>query len=170
MTGQKFLDSYSGQTTDELIALEAEYRADSLVLAFEQAIDQKASEIGAEKLTDEERVVLAVEALEREVNNGGFEQFFLNSSREFTPIVVDALRRIACNATAELTEEAIGVLGIEGPVTVEAVESVMDDKNEDVDDRLGNCDDRYYELEEDIAGALLDFIKSNRSEITVPGT
>jgi hypothetical protein len=34
----KWLEGYSGQTTEELIALEGEYRIDSLVLAFEQAL------------------------------------------------------------------------------------------------------------------------------------
>ena len=59
MGGTNWLDGYSGQTTDELIALEGEYRTDSLVLAFEQALMAK------DELTDEEKVVLAVEALER---------------------------------------------------------------------------------------------------------
>ena len=37
---QKFLKAYSGQTTEQLIALDGEYRLDSIVLAFEQAIQQ----------------------------------------------------------------------------------------------------------------------------------
>jgi len=32
---QKFLKAYSGQTTEQLIALDGEYRVDSIVLAFE---------------------------------------------------------------------------------------------------------------------------------------
>ena len=34
----KWFDAYGGQTTEQLLALEGEYRTDSLVLAFEQAI------------------------------------------------------------------------------------------------------------------------------------
>jgi len=68
--GPKFLEGYSGQSTDQLLSLEADYRTDSLVLAFEQAIIQKAERNGVKSLSDEERIVLAVEALEREVNNG----------------------------------------------------------------------------------------------------
>ncbi len=37
---QKFLKAYSGQTTEQLIALDGEYRVDSLVLAFEQAFNR----------------------------------------------------------------------------------------------------------------------------------
>ncbi len=81
MPDLQWLDGYNGESVDELIALEGKYRTDSLVLAFEQAMDQKEARVGEDKLTAEEHVILAVEALEREVNNGGYEQFFLNASR-----------------------------------------------------------------------------------------
>lgn len=47
-----------------------------------------------------------------EVNNGGNYQFFWNSSRRFTPIIVDSLRRIECERTAGLTQKAIAALGL----------------------------------------------------------
>jgi hypothetical protein len=120
----KWLEGYSGQTTEELIDLEGEYRTDSLVLAFEQALDQKAARVGLEGLTEEERVVLAIETIEREVNNGGYGQLFTNSS-EYTPLFVSALHDIGCPEVAELTEQAIAALGIEGPITTEAIDRVM---------------------------------------------
>lgn len=163
----KWLDGYSGQTTDELIALEDEYRTDSLVLAFEQALEQKAERVGQENLTEEEHVVLAIEALEREVNNGGYDQLFINSSREYAPLFVAALNRIGCTETAALTQHAIDILGIEGPVTVEAIDRVMEEENEARDQKLGDCDDRYYEAAEDLAFPLLEFIKNNRDKITL---
>ena len=43
MPNLPFLDAYSGETTNELLALEGKYRIDSLVLAFERAVDQKAA-------------------------------------------------------------------------------------------------------------------------------
>src|SRR5437879_4032538 len=109
MQDLQWLDGYSGETIDELIALEGKYRTDSLVLAFEQAMDQKAARVGQDKLTLEERVILAIEALEREVNNGGYDQFFVNLSREYAPIIVDALRRIGCPRTAEITQKALKI-------------------------------------------------------------
>jgi len=77
--------------TEQLLALEGKYRIESPVHAFEQGISQKAEREGRQSLTEEERIVLAVEALEREVNNGGYDQFFVNSSREFARIIVGAL-------------------------------------------------------------------------------
>ena len=58
-TDLPFLDAYGGQTTHVLIALESEYRIDSLVLAFEAALDAKAEH------SKPERVVLAVDAIEQ---------------------------------------------------------------------------------------------------------
>lgn len=169
MTERKWLDEYSGQTTDELIALQDEYRIDSLVLAFEQAIEQKSERVGKEGLSHEELVVLAIEALEREVNNGGYGQFFFNSSSEYTPIVVDALNRIGCTETGALTQKAIDALGIDGPIDVEAIEHVMDEESEERDDRLNACDDRYYEIAGDLADPLFEFIKRNRNKIDLKG-
>ena len=169
MTELKWLEKYSDQTTDELISLEGEYRADSLVLAFEQALDQKSERVGNDNLSNEELVVLAIEALEREVNNGGYNQFFFNSSNEFTPIIVDALNRIGCSATAAITQRAIDSLGIQGTITVDAIEAAMEKDNEDRDDRLNECDDEYYEKAGDLAGPLLGFIKNYKSNINLRG-
>ena len=38
-TDEPFLEAYDGQSTDELIALEGQFRIDSIVLAFEAALD-----------------------------------------------------------------------------------------------------------------------------------
>lgn len=169
MSELKWLERYSGQTTEELVALEGEYRTDSLVLAFEQALDQRAENVGKEGLTDEERIVLAIEALEREVNNGGYDQLFINLSKEYTTLFVEALKRIGCTETAELTQQAIDILGIKGPITIDAIDSVMEEENEERDKRLSECDDRYYKVAGDLAGPLLEFIKINSSKITLNG-
>jgi len=163
----KWLDRYSGQTTDELIALRGEYRTDSLVLAFEQALDQKVARVGQEGLTEEERVVLAIEALEREVNNGGYDQLFINSSKEYASFFVAALNRIGCTETAELTQQALDILGIEGQITVEAIDRVMEEENTERDERLAECDAQYYETAGDLAGLLLEFIENNRHKIVL---
>jgi hypothetical protein len=125
-----WLDGYSGESVDELIALEGEYRTNSLVLVFEQAMNQKAARVGIGKLTVEERVILAVEALEREVSNGGYDQFFLNTP-EYAPVIVDALRRIGCPKTAEITQRALAIVQ----------KSTMSDEEPE----LRECDALYYE-------------------------
>jgi hypothetical protein len=70
---------------------------------------------------------------------------------------------------ALLTQQAIDVLGIEGQVAVEAIDRVMQDESDERDEKLGECDDRYYKVAGDLAGPLLEFIKRNKDRIAVKG-
>ncbi len=163
-----WLDGYSGQSTDELLELEGKYRTDSLVVAFEQAIEQKAARVSPENLTEQERVILAIEALEREVNNGGYNQFFTNSSKKFVPIIINSLKRIGCTEAAVITQDAISALGIQGPITVEAIDSaVFEEESERRDEKLNECDERYYAVAGDLSVPLLEFIKRNKDKINL---
>ena len=169
MSELEWLDEYSGQSTEELISLESKFRTDSLSVAFEQALDQKMDRVGREKMTKEELVVLAVEALEREVNNGGYDQFFNNSSNEFASIIVDALNRIESPKVAKITQDAIGALGISGPITVKAIEQALEDEDDERDDKLSECDDQYYDEAGDLSEPLMTFIKENKNKIILKG-
>jgi hypothetical protein len=167
MGDRRWLDGYAGQTTDELIALDGEYRQDSIVLAFEAGIDQKAVRVGIERLTSEERVVLAIEALEREVNNDGFDGLFRSAAAQ-VPDLVAALRAIGCNAVADLARSAIGQLEIDGPLTPAAVEAAIDRDDPERDERLNEFDEAYYETAGDLTEPLLAFIKASRDQIALP--
>ncbi len=136
MTELKWFDAYSGQTIDQLLSLEGQYRTDSLVVAIEQAIGQKAARQGAESLTGEERIVLAVEALESEVNNGGYSQYFVNR-HELAPIIVESLLRINCPKTAEISKEAIHSLNLPA-LDSAAINTAMIAQSERRDDILVN--------------------------------
>ena len=166
MTDAQLLDGYSGESVEELIALEGQYRCDSLVLAFEQAIDRKTARVGEDNLTSEERVILAVEALEREVSNGGYEQFFVNPSREYTPIIVDALRRFGCPKTAEITHRALTIVQ-QAPTTEEEIENGTWEENQERQDALSECDSLYFKRPENIEENLFAFIKANRARIVL---
>jgi len=156
----KWLEMYSGQSVDQLLSMEIEYRLDSLIVAFHQAIDQKSAREGDGSLSMEERMILAIQALESEVNNGGYEQFFINSSNVYASMVVEALVRIGCNRTAEITQQAIDALHLEN-LNVEAIEAAMASDNADVS-AMSECDNSYFKSGEDIGGQLFSFIKQNR--------
>ncbi len=160
----EWLDGYSGQSVEQLLSLEGKSRTDSLVLAFEQAISQRAEGADNQGLTNTEHVVLAVEALEREVNNGGYNQFFTNSSREFAPTIVDSLRRIGCKKAASITQKAIKALGV-SELTVQAIDTVMATDDEQRLKKFAQCDDAYYKNAEPIAERLFAFIKGNKAGI-----
>lgn len=161
-----FLDRYSGQSVDELLALENEYRVDSIVLAFEEAVLRKAERIGMDSLSEAERTILAVEALEREVNNGGYDQFFFNSSCQYASIIVEALERIGCPKTAKITQGAIDALDAPD-LTVETIERIIQSDDEERREKHGECDEDFYDYEEDLAECLFLFIKKNKETISL---
>lgn len=99
---------YDGQSSAELIALKETHRIDSILCALEWAIQAK-EERG--EISPEERVFLSIMALDREVMNGGFDQFFTNSSSEYAPEIVENLRAIGSDNTARLAEQAIAQRG-----------------------------------------------------------
>jgi Domain of unknown function (DUF4375) len=164
MPALTWLESYSGQSTDELISLESVCRVESIILAFEEALEQKAFREGEGALSYEERVIVAIEALEREVNNGGYRQFFINSSAEYVPIAVDALLRIQCPAAAALTRRAIETLGL-SELRREVVQNRIQGQDTKRDSALNDIDNLYYKSPEHIAARLFAFIKDNRSKI-----
>jgi hypothetical protein len=103
--------------------------------------------------------------LESEVNNGGYNLFFTNSSKEYTPVIVQALSRIGCLRAAEITQKAIDALHLPA-LTIEVIDAVMANANEERERILNECDEQYYRhAGEDIAGRLFDFIKANRDAI-----
>ena len=164
MSKQPFLESYDGQTTQQLIAMRGSYRIDSLVLAFEQAVGRKPTY----RLTKPEYVVLAVEAMEREVNNGGYQLFFGNSSREFTGFIVRALELIGCPKCAAITADAIAVLELPAWYDDITIKQTVVDLPDDRHTKLGECDSRYYANDEPIADALFAYIEQHQHEIQIP--
>jgi hypothetical protein len=162
---KKFLWDYSGQTPGELIALEADHRIDSLVLVFEQAITQKKAK---KALSQVEQDVLTIEAMEREVNNGGFHQFFLNSSRQFAPMLPAALERIGCPITARIASDALAYLQISGEVTPAKIREALGRAGDRAITELGQMDKRYFEYREQIADSLFAYLKAHRAEIHLP--
>jgi hypothetical protein len=142
----------------ELVRLGASYRVDSLVAAIEGVIAAK--ERAGRALTEEQLVVLSVEAMEREVNNGGFDQFFRNASVRFAPRLISDLERIGAMKTRDVVKRAVHAVGIEwAQVTEDAVYGRLDD--DEVADVLSSLDSDYYMLDEDVAGLLFTFFKVN---------
>jgi Domain of unknown function (DUF4375) len=160
---------YAGESSDEILTHAETHCVFSVLGGLQWCIQAKARAIGGEdKLTDEERVFLAVLALISEVNNGGYRQFFWNSSRRFTPTIVDSLRRIGCEQTAELTERAIATLGL-GELTVDAVTREIQQEHPGRNAKLDALDTEFYSFDE-ATPHLLNFVLAERARIQAPRT
>jgi hypothetical protein len=173
---------YSGQSTKELITLETKNcRIDSLVCAFERGLNIKYQlnkydpNVDTDhylKLSSEEYTILAIRALDREVNNGGYHQFFTNSSARYVPVIVSLLYEIGCPITAKITQDAINCLNIsQSPTEAEveiAIYTEIESEEERISKALDNCNDRFYKETEDIFYKLFEYIKLNSEKIILP--
>ena len=66
-------------------------------------------------LSEAEQTVYCIDGLERDVNNGGFSQFYLNSSGDQAVETVAALERIGATRMAALVRDANAAFGPSGP-------------------------------------------------------
>ena len=177
MTILPFLNEYKGQTIDEIIALRGRFRDDSLVLAIESALieregwfdlDSEQIERRILSLAEAERVVMAIEAMEREVNNGGYEQFFINSSKHFAPYIVQALQTIGCTGYADLAASAIAELRLPSEFDGEDCDRAYMALMDEIGPKLNELDNRYYQSTEQIIEPLFSYVEQHKSEIRIP--
>lgn len=169
MTQLPWHDYVDGETSADLFALTDTHRVDSLVVAFETALMKKRARVGLEALSEPERDVLAIEALERQVNNGGYNQFFSSDwYNEFAGPVVDALRRIGCVRTADICARALRALPVGTALDSASLTAAMEDEDPARDALLEECNRAYFESSENIADALFDYLKQHRASMQLP--
>lgn len=160
-----FLEEYGGQSAGELIAMQSRYRIDSLLGAMHMALEGRLSRGDPAGLSEAEFTLLAIEDLQREVNNGGYHQFFLNASARSAHGIVAALERIACAEHAAIAGDALRAAGITPDMDADAISAQAAGLEEDAMDLLGKCDRRFYGCRESLDGRLFDYVVANRTEI-----
>ena len=60
-----------------------------------------------DKLTEQQKQFYYNQCLEREINNGGFNQYFFNSSGDYAHKTIQSLLTIGANKTADILQKAI---------------------------------------------------------------
>jgi len=121
-----------------------------------------------EALSIPERVFLAIWELEAQVNNGGFDQYFFNSSGRLAAFAVSALRTIGGHHMAGLLEQAIGVMGTD-------TQWSNDDARQDrllalpdaAIEELNDLDNAFFIYPDDLTALLYNYVCAHRAEFGV---
>ena len=100
-------------------------------------------------LNDKEKVFMSMALLEQEVNNGGFDQFFLNLESKYNDILVSSAEAIKAYDIAEICKKALAVY---------AEHSEQDD----VIEELGEYDDAFYKSKDPISELCVKYAKENK--------
>ena len=119
-----------------------------------------------ETLNAEQRILYITQALEMEVNNGGFAQFFFNSDGCLGNEIVSSFEKIGAMKTAEICKKAISIYGDKVPNDRDEREEILTPDDEKEEERieaiLNECDDAFFEYEEDLVELNYQFIINHK--------
>lgn len=118
-------------------------------------------------LSAPERTIFITQSLEMEVNNGGFSQFFYNSSGDFSGELAAAFTAIGADKTAAICQQAISAFGQELPSDREARIGMLDDcESDDLDEALEECDNAFYEYQDDLNTLNYTYVLNHKESFT----
>ncbi|NCU26064.1 DUF4375 domain-containing protein [Candidatus Nomurabacteria bacterium] len=119
------------------------------------------------KLSHAERIFYLNDELESEVNNGGFSQFFYNSSGDHANETTGSLIAIGADQTAGIFRKALTafecVLPEDRDERIELLDRISTDRVEKI---LSECDDEFFKYPDDLAELNHKFILINMEEFT----
>jgi hypothetical protein len=112
-----------------------------------------------------QKVFSAIWAVESEVNNGGFSQYFFNSSAESAWFVVEALETVGALETAGICRRAIASAFPSGlPQSKDAIRSAATDFPDEVLEKLEPLDQEFFSYPHDLTGLLFAYVSEHPQE------
>ena len=112
-----------------------------------------------------QKVFSAIWAVESEVNNGGFAQYFSNDSAESASFVVQALETIGASRTANICNRAVVTAFPSGlPTTVEAIRSVANNFPEEILAELEPLDQEFFAYPHNLTDLLFTYVSTHPEE------
>jgi hypothetical protein len=104
-------------------------------------------------------------SLDGEVNNGGFNQWYYNSSGQFAKFTPDALKLVGANEFADLVMKANNIYKIENEKITKHQDGTIEGFSKSYEDNpLGELDSVYYALKEDLQQLQIEYIRKNKTQ------
>jgi hypothetical protein len=131
--------------------------------AFEAAC-QRHRTVAFADLSEADRILVSIWALEADVNNGGFDQYYFNTAGDTAHYAPVALRSIGARAMADIVERANSLFGPSGP-------PASRDARQDAllaltssEDLWGQLDREFYAYPDDISTLLTQFLDAKLAQ------
>jgi hypothetical protein len=116
-------------------------------------------------LTEAQKVLLIVYDFEGEVNNGGFNQFYFNSTGDYSHETVEALLKIGAVETAEVVKRANSQFpNSEVPKDRTKRQELLFNIEDKAKVTWEECDNKIFRNKEYLSGFLVEFTKKNKTE------
>ena len=112
-------------------------------------------------LNEFEKIFIYLDMLEDSVTNGGFIQFFFNSSGQFTHEVFQAYLAIKAENTVDILTKAIYLFPeIPVPKNLRARQQILMEKDTNID-LWDELDTQFYKYEDNIISLTLAYVRNN---------
>jgi hypothetical protein len=112
-----------------------------------------------------QKVFSAIWSVESEVNNGGFLQYFLNSSCETAGFVAEALDTIGASRTADICRRAIIAAFPNGlPAEAEVIRATAVEFSDQTEDELNALDGEFYQYPHNLTDLLFAYVAKHPEE------
>ncbi len=116
-----------------------------------------------------ERTFRAIWELEAEVNNGGFHQYFWNSSGSLVPDVVNALNAIGAGQMASIVERAIDAVGPDISWSdIAARQASIHELSANIIEKLSGLDQEFYAYPDSLTALLYRYVSAHQDEMIAP--
>jgi len=106
-----------------------------------------------------QRLVFAIHWYASEVNNGGHDQFFFNSTGIVWPDALEGFKEIGSEKAYAILFEATSRFGVKPSRDRE----LRMEQLERIEGGFDDLDDRFYELDEDIYTLSIDYARKHRT-------
>ena len=103
-----------------------------------------------ENLNEIETNIMILNDLEGEVNNGGFDQFFLNTGGKYNDSLIKALTAVNAPETAAICAKALDIIS----------RGLLEDQESDLLDK--ECDTPFYERSENLTSLIAEYARKNK--------
>ena len=116
------------------------------------------------KLTEPQKLFYFNQNLEREINNGGFNQYFCNSSGEYAHETILSLKAIGADKTADILQKAIAQFPDKKvPKDRDERTEIVEQIEEIAGEIWDGLDQAFYKYEDDLNTLNIEFVKKNKS-------
>ncbi|PXV63818.1 uncharacterized protein DUF4375 [Dysgonomonas alginatilytica] len=118
-------------------------------------------------LSKGQQAIYSIWWVEAEVNNGGFNQFYFNSSGKFAEMAIDGFKVIGANKFADLMIEANKIYNENKEILEGFDDGTVESFSKSYEDNpLDNMDQKFYEIynEENLSELRITYIRKNYTE------
>jgi len=137
---------------------------EKLLFDYADVAFDRLAKVGYDELDSIDKVFVCVWSLEGEVNNGGFDQYYFNTSGDWAFDTPNALLAIGATHTAAIVDRGNALFGDSGPSPDSATrQNQLDGLSESAQNQLNSLDDEFYRYTDDLSALLAAYLATHKT-------